>query len=137
MKKEKDTDFTFAGDYEHVPDKTYEAIVVRYDRGEFYQRKKLYLWWKIISIGPHEGKELFMAFNVFKKITKSSKYYEAWVLANKGVRPKKNDRMSPKVFKDKIFSIRTRTVISSKKQGEIDKADRYSVVDEILELCAG
>lgn len=135
--KEKDCDLTFAGDYEHVPDKVYEAIVTRYDWGEFYQRKKLYLWWKIISIGPHEGKELFMPFNVFKKITKSSKYYEAWILANKGIRPKKNDRMSPKVFKNKIFSIKTRTVVSGRKQGELAKNDCYSVVDEILEICAG
>lgn len=136
MKKEKD-DLIFAGGYEYVPDKTYEAVVVRWERGEFYQRKKLYLWWRIVSIGPHEGKELFMAFNVFRKITKSSKYYQAWVLANKGVRPKKNDRMSPKIFRDKVFSIKTRTVVSGRKQGELDQDDRYAVVDEILELCAG
>lgn len=133
----KDNDFTFAGGYEHIPDGTYEALATRYNCAEFYQREKLYIWFRVVSIGPHEGKELFMAFNVFRRITKSSKYYQAWVLANKGAKPKKNDRIGPKIFKNKIFTIKTRTVVLGRKQTEFAQDDRYSVVEELLDVCAG
>jgi hypothetical protein len=45
--------------------------------------------------------------------------------------------MSPKIFKDKVFSIKVRTVATGRKNNELSGDDHYSVVEEILELCVG
>lgn len=127
-------DFTYAGDYEFVPEGEHQAIVTRYDRCEFYRRKKLYLWFKIVD-GTNEGPEIFMPFNVYSKIVRNSKYYKAWVTA-KGSKPKKNDRMSPKVFKGKVFLIKVRTVMKGRELEALGE-DKYSVVDDIIGVLAG
>jgi hypothetical protein len=132
----KEENIIYAGDYEYVPEGNYEAVATHYDRSEFYKRKKLYLWFKIIN-NKHEGTKIFMPFNLYKKVTRGSKYYEAWVLANKGIRPKANDRMSPKIFLKKVFEINVRTVISGRKQNALSNDERYSIVEEILTICAG
>jgi hypothetical protein len=133
----KNTDPIYAGDYESVPEGKYEAIVIRIERGEFYRRKKLYIWFQIVEQGNENGKEVFMPFNMYKRITRGSKYYAAWLIANKSQKPKKNDRMSPKIFKGKVFSIKVRTVITGSKNDVLTGGEKYSVVDEILELCVG
>ena len=136
MKEQKEPNIVFAGDYEYVPEKTYQASATHYDRASFYQRRKLYLWFQIID-GPHRGKKIFMPFNLHTKIRRGSKYYGAWLIANNGIKPKPNNRMSPKLFMSKVFKIKTRTVLSGRKKESLTDGDRYSVVEEILELCAG
>jgi len=42
--------------------------------------------------------------------------------------------MSPRIFKNKIFEITTRTVNKDYKGNEVPEADWYSVVDEIVKV---
>lgn len=129
----KKAGFIYAGDFEKIPDGNYEIIFTKLERSNFFKRDKLYLWGKVVSIGPYEGKEIFMPFNLAGKIVKGSKYYQAWLIANKGVRPKKNDRLSPKKFIGKPFKVKTRIVTNNQKNTALPAQDQYSVIDEILE----
>jgi hypothetical protein len=64
-------------------------------------------------------------------VSPSSKYYRAWVTANGG-RPRRKDRMSPSVFKNRLFQIRVRTVVTDHQGRPLAAAHQYSVVDELL-----
>lgn len=134
--KSKNQDPVFAGGYESIPEGIYQATAIRHEYSEYYGRRKLYLWFQIVN-GSYDGKQLFISFNIEKRIVQSSKYYKARLIASKGHKPKRNDRMSPKVFKGKLFTIKVRTV-SKGFNGNIFSPDEcYSVVDELIEVSAG
>lgn len=134
--KDEDRDFIFAGNYAYVPDDAYEAVYTKWSKSEFYGNKKIYLWFQIIH-GQYQGTKIFMPFNLHKSIRRGCKYYAAWVLANGGIKPKANNRLSPKVFENKVFSIKTRTVIKGRKQESLDSDEKYSVVDELIGISVG
>jgi len=137
MKRKKDDwDLIFAGNYAYVPDGIYEAVYTKWDKSEFYGNKKIYLWFEIID-GKYQGTKIFMPCNLHKYIRRGCKYYAAWVMANGGIKPKANNRLSPKVFENKVFSIETRTVIRGCKQEALDNDERYSVVDELKGISVG
>ena len=77
-----------------------------------------------------------MAFNMpyDKKIKSGSKYYKNWVMVNGWSKPSKNAKMSPRIFKNKIYEIRTRTTKPKHNGKEMPENFWYSVVDEILEV---
>lgn len=131
----KDKDPVFAGNYEWIPEGVYEAVVVKSDKKRYFKQEKLYLWFQIISEN-YQGIRLFMPFNIAPRLNRSHKYYKAWVVA-KREKPKKNDRMSPKVFFNKGFLIKVKTVQYGAKQELLPADDVYSVVEEIIEICAG
>lgn len=114
----------------------YEAQCVEIKKGQYYKWNKIYLKFQIIQ-GEYMGVELWIPFNLYDKVTRASKYYEAWVVANKGIRPKPNDRMSPKLFRDKIFKVKVETVTHDGKQRKLPEDEQYSIVRELKELCAG
>ena len=118
-----------------IPDGEYEGQCIEVKKGEFYGHPKVYLKFKIIQ-GQHIGVELWMSFNLYKKVTRHSKFYEAWVIANKNIRPKPNDRMSAKLFLNKIFKVRVGKVALNKRQQKLSPDEIYSVIREISELCA-
>ena len=132
----READIIFAGNYEYIPEGEYEAIVKNYNFSEYYARKKLFLWFRLIN-NKYEETEIFMPFNMSKNMRRGAKYYEAWILANRGIKPKKNDRMSPKIFSNKVFKIKVRTVVSGSKQNKLSREDQYSVVNEILDVYVG
>ena len=54
------------------------------------------------------------------------------------MRPSKNARMSPRLFKNKIFRVWTRTTIPKQPNGKLmPDTFKYSIVDSILEVVAG
>lgn len=134
--KSKNKDPIFAGNYEYVPEGIYQATAIRHEYYPYYDRSKLSLWFQIVD-GPHEGKELFMSFNINKKIFPSSKYYKTRLIASKGLKPRRNDRMSPNIFKNKLFTVKVRTVSKGFKGNILSIEDRYSVIDELIEVSAG
>lgn len=117
-----------------IPDGEYEAQCTEIKKGEFYGNPKIYLRFRIIQ-GQHEGVELWMPFNLYRKVTRHSKFYESWIVANKGVKPKANDRMSARLFLNKIFRVHVGHVDLDKRQRKLSPNETYSVVREILELC--
>ena len=70
------------------------------------------------------------------KIHTGSKYYKTWVQVNGYQKPSRNAAMSPRIFKNKIFSVRTRTVKPKNGTKEMPKQFWYSVVDSIVEVLA-
>lgn len=115
---------------------TYEAQCIEIKKGQYYDWRKIYFKFQIIQ-GEHTGVELWMHCNLYGKVTRASKYYEVWVIANKGMRPKPNDRMSPKLLRDKIFKVRVETVTRDGKQRKLPDDEQYSIIRGILELCVG
>lgn len=117
-----------------IPGGVYEAQCIELKRGEFYGHPKIYLKFRIIQ-GQHEGIELWAPFNLYKKVTRHSKFYESWIIANKGIKPKANDRLSARLFLNKIFKVQVGQVDTDKRQKKLSPDEAYSVVREILELC--
>jgi hypothetical protein len=127
-----------ADDRPLIPDRVYTAQCVRYDDTFVLAKaRKLFLLFRIIDLGEHHGKEIFMAFNIpyDNKIKQGSKYYKTWVLANGWTKPSRNAKMSARLFINKIFEVKTRTVKPKLPNGkEMPRQFWYSVVDSILEV---
>lgn len=122
-----------------IPDKVYDAQCIRYDQGFCLGKaRKLFLHFKIIEPGEHHGKTIFMPFNLpyDKRIKQGSKYYKTWVQMNGYEKPSRNAIMSPRIFKNKVCSVRTRTVKPKNGNKEMPKQFWYSVVDYIVEVQA-
>lgn len=119
-----------------VPAGIYEGQCVEVKRGSFYGQQKLYFKFKIIQ-GKYAGLEIWMPVNLYRKVARASKYFELWCLANKGIKPLPNDRMSPKIFINKIFKLKVDVVTANRKQQKLSADEQYSIVREIVELCAG
>jgi hypothetical protein len=123
-----------------VPNATYEAQCIGYDRKFVLGKsRKLFLNFVIIEPSEHNGKVLFQAFNIpyDMKIRPGSKYYKTWSFVNGWKKPTRNDRMSPQIFKNKIFKVKTRTVKPSFEGKEMPEDFWYSCVDKLVEVVAG
>ena len=121
-----------------IPDGVYEAQCFKYDSGFCLGKaRKLFLHYRITE-GEHTGTELFQAFNMpyQGKVSCGSKYYKTYVMVNGWTKPSRNAKLSPRLFKDKIFKVRTRTVQPQHAGKPMPEQFWYSVVDDILEVCA-
>lgn len=121
-----------------IPNGTYEAQCIKYDsKFVLGKTRKTFLTFKIY-IGEHEGKEIFMAFNMpyNGKIKSGSKYYKTWVMVNEWQNPSRNTKMSPRLFLNKVYKIKTRTVKPPYHGKEMPENHWYSVVDYIVEVLA-
>lgn len=133
-------DFVCADNYwPLLPNGVYQAQCINYNTRRFgVNTKKLFVWFKIIE-GKYEGEKLFMVFNMPPdgKLTPGYKYYNTWAMVNGWQKPSRNAKMSPRIFKNKIFRIQTRTVKRKHNDKEMPDSFNYSVVDRILEVIAG
>ena len=121
-----------------VQEGDYEVFFLRAEKRDMWKREKLFLWFQIATAGQWNGQDLYMACNVARggRWTPSCKFYLAWVLAA-GRRPNRRDRMSTQVFRNKIFRARVKVVTTTAKRDRRTPEQQYSVIDELLELCAG
>lgn len=122
-------------EWDLLPDGIYEAVCVDYEISHGYGRMKLYLHFEIISPEDHADKRVYMPMNLPKgnRITGiNTKYYKLWSMFN-GKRPSRNARMSPRVFKNKICRIRTKTRLPNDRDPKPWEY-QYSIVDEVLEV---
>ena len=112
----------------------YEVVFLRVEKGWLYGGMKVYLHFQIVSPGEFHGKECYMACNVKQdgKWGASSKFYQAWVLAA-GRKPDRFDRMSTKVFRDKVFLAQVRVVTTNARNLVRSHLLQYSVIDDLLE----
>jgi hypothetical protein len=135
-----DIEFSFDGGVPPViPEGEYEAAFVRADRKRMYGTgERLFLWFRLITPGQWFGIELYVVCTVAAKgkWRPSHKFFQAWILAA-GKSPCRNDRMSTKVFRGKVFRVRVRTVTKTAKRDTRTLAQQYSVIDEILAVVAG
>jgi hypothetical protein len=120
-----------------IPDGTYEAQCINYDeKFVLGKSRKLFLNFKITGCGKHYGKEIFAAFNMRydRRIRTGSKYYKTWCMANGWKKPSRNAKMSPRLFINKVYKIKTRTVKPLYNGKPMPDDYFYSIVDEILEV---
>jgi hypothetical protein len=132
-------EFVSADDKPRIPDGVYEAQCIKYD-AKFVMgiTRKVFLNFKIIEPGEYGGKVIFQAFNMpyDGKIRTGCKYYKTWCMVNGWRKPSRNAKMSPRLFKNKIYKVKTRTS-KPKHNGKAMPEDFwYSVVDEIIEVIA-
>ena len=123
-----------------IPEGVYEAVCTGYDDGFCFGKcRKLFLTFKIITPSPHMGTELFMAFNMAYtgKIAAGSKYYKTWCLANNWQKPSRNAVMSPRIFKNKSFSVKVKTVKPKYNNVAMPKDFHYSIIEKILNVNTG
>ncbi len=66
----------------------------------------------------------------------SHKYWLCWTLAA-GRRPQRRDRMSTTIFRNKVFRARVRTVLHTAQKQVRTAAQRYSLVDCLVEVVVG
>jgi len=122
-----------------IPDgDQYQLSYLRVEQSRQWGRPKVFLWFQMLTAGEWHGKEFYMACNVAQdgKWGTSSKFWLTWVLAA-GRQPKRADRMSTAVFKNKVFRAKMRTVLKTAKQIRRTPEQQYSVVDELLEVLVG
>lgn len=122
-----------------VPEGTYEAIFLRAEKARIWdKRQKIFLHFRIIQPGEYFGRELFMVvtFPISGRLSLSSKYLQQWTLAA-GQAPTRRDRLSTRVFRDKVFLAQVRTVVKDAQGHERPKSARYSVIDKLVEVRTG
>jgi hypothetical protein len=105
-----------------------------------YNSNKLLLRFRIIE-GQYESTELCMFINLtdprtgkrYKEFTPNTAYYVNWVVANNENLPPRKDRMSYRIFKNKIFEAKVRTTKRRFHDGmAMPKCLNYSVIDYLI-----
>ena len=119
----------------------YKVQCLKHEIGRSHHNSiKMFLMFKIVE-GTYMETELFMAANLkdsktgkqFKKIPPGSKYYQNWVIANHGKLPARGDRMSPRIFKNRIFEVQVRTTKPRFPDGTAKpECFHYSIVDYLI-----
>ena len=122
-----------------VPDGEYVGSFKRVERGRYERRDRLYLWFAIMTPGPFVGAELFLACPCPEKgrvFGIGSKLVVAYAVAE-GRLPRRKDRISTRVFKNKLFRFQTRTVVKDGYGKPRPTADYYSVIDKLIDVEVG
>lgn len=123
-----------------IPNGIYEAQCIKYDNAFVLGKtRKTFLNFKIIGSGDHQGKIIFLAYNMpyNSRIKTGSKYYKDWCMVNGWQKPSRNAKMSARLFLNKIYKVKTRTVKPKHNEKEMPESFWYSVVDKIIEVVAG
>jgi len=141
LKRGTMTDYICAEDYrDWIPDGFYEATCFNYnDKFCLGKSRKLFLNFKIVEPGKGNGVKLFKAYNMpyNKKVSTGSNYYKDWVMVNGWQKPSRNAKLSPRIFLNKVYRVKTRTVRQKRGDKVMPKAFQYSVVDYIVEVVLG
>jgi hypothetical protein len=122
-----------------IPNGTYTVQCINYDNKFCLGKsRKLFLTFKILE-GEHQGKKIFQAFNMpyNGRIRTGSKYFKTWCMVNNWQNPSRNAKMSPRIFLNKIYTVKTRTVKPLHDKREMPECFFYSVVDEIKSVDSG
>ena len=121
-----------------VPAGDYEVSFVRVEEKKLWGRSRAFLHFRVIQPGEHFGVLLFMAVTLPAngRFSMSSKYLQQWSLAA-GKRPSRHDRLTTRVFRNKIFLARVRTVTQDHDSKEREATWHYSVIDKLVEVRAG
>jgi hypothetical protein len=128
----KEEKFTYAGDYPLIKNGTYEAQYFKPEDIFICKTRKRVLKFRV-TMGEYQGVVLPMFFNMpyNKKIKQGSKYYKTWCMVNGWQKPTRNARLSPVIFKNKVYKIKTRTARPEYNGAPMLEKFWYSVVDSI------
>lgn len=135
----EDISYQYDGNYPpSIPEGQYEISFLKAEEKIMWGGWKLFLWFRITTLGEYQGTNLYMVCPVNKngKWSPSSKFFHAWVLAA-GRLPDRFDRMSTKIFRGKIFRSKIETVKKTWRGTQHLPAMRYSIIKELVEVAAG
>jgi len=119
-----------------IPEGVYRVMYIEHTKpkqmSEDPKDIRILVRWLIVE-GEYKGKAIFQSFKYYKKYNFSSKFFKDYMIANGGG-PKRNDRMSPVIFKNGDFFAKVITVKSAHKKGSRNYEERpkecwYSVVE--------
>jgi hypothetical protein len=122
-----------------VPDAEYTGVFQRAEQGRFAGRLRWFLWFAISTPGPHLKAELYLSCPCPEgkgSFGLGSKLVSAYAVAT-GTMPRRRDRITKSVFRQKLFRFRTRTVKKDKDGHVRPAADHYSVIDRLLAVEVG
>jgi len=121
-----------------IPEGRYDATCYKFETGvSFGGVRKIYIKFRIYG-GDFDGVDLFMVCTYPKtKIRPRFKYYTQWILAT-GRHPSKRERLSPKVFLNKMYRVIVRDTDPKFPDGK-SKPDifKHSIIDSLIEVLAG
>ena len=121
-----------------VPDDKYEFVYASHKYvPSFGGNSKLFMWFRITSLGEHHGKELLRFYNVR--------------VSNKRYRPPRNGLMTREMrqlfgnslkarglplqqLKGSVLLGITRTVSTDSRQKKLHSINRYSVIDQLVRV---
>jgi hypothetical protein len=137
----KDADYGIVGDVPpRIPEGDYVVAFVRDERGRFQGRDRWFLWFRIVRPESWSGTQLYLVCPCPSKGGKrfglGSKMIAAATVAL-GQRPKRRDRLSSRMFRNKYFLARVRTVRRDARGNKRMQEDQYSVIDELRAVEAG
>jgi hypothetical protein len=122
-----------------LPDAEYVGVFLRAEKGRFERRERWFLWFAISTQGPHVGKELYLSCPIpdgKKSFGLGSKLIAAYAIAT-GAMPRRRDRITKSVFRNKLFRFLTRTVTKDKNGTVRHLDDHYSVIERLLAVETG
>lgn len=121
-----------------VPEGDYEVVFHRAEEKRLWGKSRLFLHFRVSQAGEYLGQALFMVTTMptTGSFSLSCKYLMQWSIAA-GKRPTRRDRLSTRVFRDKYFLARVRTVTCGHDGKDRPAAWHYSVIDSLLEVRAG
>jgi hypothetical protein len=117
-----------------VPEGEYDARAFRANyKKSIGGERRLFIWFELIG-GQADGVRLFMACPIPRneRPSPSSKFYQAWTIANGGRPPKRNDRMSLRIFENRLLRVRVVTVKTDYRQRTRPPSRWYSIVSEVI-----
>jgi len=137
MNEEDFEGFEAGEDRPLIPEGNYKARGIKYKKKNYRWGEKITLTFQINEPYEHNGIELPMYMNVYKKYQAASNYYEAWVIA-RGSKPQRNDKMTPRIFLGGLFEVVVTTVKPKHKDGSYKKEIfHYSKIDYLKDRIIG
>lgn len=124
-----------ASDDLDLPEGDYVGVCVKIERRTVFRRESLSLTLEIIE-GSHKGRVVPLFFNIPKsrKLPINSKLYRAWTVANRWNKPMREDRMSMRIFLEKMFRFSVRRVTKDNTGRKLHPSQQYSIGGDIHEL---
>ena len=122
-----------------LPDDEYVGPFLRAERGRVERRERWFLWFAVSTPGDFLGAELYLScpFPENKgSFGLGSKLIAAYAVAAGGI-PRRRDRISKTVFRNKMFRFKTRTVTKDGKGAPRPVGSHYSVIDYLIAVEAG
>jgi len=132
---EYEKEYKAAEDYKTlIPEGLWDVECIGYNDGFYNRTPKLVLDFELINEGPYQGEHVAMFFNMPYDgcIPTGSKYYKTWSKVN-GKLPSRNAKMSPRIFLNKLFKVKTRTVVPKDGNNILPPEFHYSIVESIIE----
>lgn len=129
-----------------VPTGIYSVVFLHHEIGTAFNVPRVYLHFRIVTLGPHCGAVLYRAYRVKStsgkqrkgaafRVSRHSDYVREMAIV---LKPQyRFDRISPAALRGKVLQVAVAEVTHDHKQRGIPPALRYSVIRELMSVVAG